>query len=167
LLTIALETGLLISELTKLTRKHVKRLEAGVHISVANKGHQQRLIPLTEQAAGVLDSWLQEPVRRNAQTLFPNARGGCLTDDGVRHILNLQIGAAAESCTSLEEKRITPFILRHTRAMQLLRAGMDRNKIAYWLGFNSVNSLDIYFSADLALKKKAVKEGKRPPNIQP
>jgi integrase/recombinase XerD len=160
LLTIALETGLLISELTKLTRKNVKGLDAGVHICIASKG-QQRFIPLTAQAAGVLDSWLQEPIRRNAHTLFPNARGGCLTDDGVRHILNVQIGTACESCPSLEEKRITPFILRHTRAMQLLHSGMDREKIAYWLGFTSVDSLQIYFSADLALKKKAIKEGQK------
>jgi site-specific recombinase XerD len=160
-LTIALETGLLVSELAKLTRKNVKRLEAGVHICVASKGRQQRFIPLTEQAAGVLDSWLQEPLRRTAQTLFPNARGGCLTDDGIRHILNMQIGAACESCPSLEEKRFTPFILRHTRAMQLLQSGMNREKIACWLGFNSVDSLQIYCNAHLALKKKAIKEGKK------
>jgi site-specific recombinase XerD len=160
-LTIALETGLLVSELSKLTRKNVKRLEAGVHICIASKGRQQRFIPLTEQAASVLDSWLQEPIRRNAQTLFPNARGGCLTDDGVRHILSVLIGTACESCPSLEEKRFTSFILRHTRAMQLLQSGMDKEKIAYWLGFTSADSLHVYFNADLALKKKAIKEGKK------
>jgi site-specific recombinase XerD len=147
--------------MTKLTRRNVKGLEAGVHICVASKGRAQRLIPLTEQAAGVLDSWIQEPIRRNAQTLFPNARGGCLTEHGVRHIFSEHIGTACESCPSLEEKHFTPFILRHTRAMQLLQSGMDREKIACWLGFNSVDSLHIYISANVALKKKAIKEGKQ------
>lgn len=158
-MTIALETGLMISEMVKLTRKNVKELETGVHITLTTKGRQTRLIPLTEQAVAVLDAWLQEPVRRNAQTLFPNARGGCLTDDGVRHILNVQIGTASESCSSLEEKRFTPFILRHTRAMQLVQSGMPKEKIAYWLGLN-VESLHIYFNLDLALRKRAIKEKK-------
>jgi len=41
--------------------------------------------------------------------------------------------------------------------MQLLQSSMNREKIACWLGFNSVDSLQIYCNANLALKKKLIK----------
>ena len=38
--------------------------------------------------------------------------------------------------------------------MELLHAGIDRSVIALWLGHESVETTQIYFSADLALKEK-------------
>jgi site-specific recombinase XerD len=101
---------------------------------------------------------MHEPVRSKAKTLFPNARGGRLTADGVRYFLNNHIGAACEACPSLQNKQITPFVLRHTTAIQLLQTGMDREKIALWLGLESVGSMQTYINANLAFKKKLSKD---------
>ena len=49
------------------------------------------------------------------------------------------------------------FILRHTAAMQLLQSGMDREKIALWLGLESVASTQPYLTANIAHKKKLIK----------
>lgn len=45
-------------------------------------------------------------------------------------------------------------VLRHTLAMTLLQAGIDRSVIALWLGHESVETTQIYLDADLALKEK-------------
>jgi hypothetical protein len=51
---------------------------------------------------------------------------------------------------SLKRKRVTPHVLRHTAAMQLLRDGIDRSVIALWLEHESVETPRIYPHADAA-----------------
>jgi integrase/recombinase XerD len=55
---------------------------------------------------------------------------------------------------SLVKKRVTPHVLRHTAAMELLQAGVDRSMIALWLGHESVETTQIYLNANLALKEE-------------
>jgi integrase/recombinase XerD len=47
-------------------------------------------------------------------------------------------------------------VLRHSAAMELLQAGVDRSVIALWLGHESIETTQIYLDADLALKEKAL-----------
>ena len=57
-------------------------------------------------------------------------------------------------CSSLANKRVTPHLLRHTAAMELLQAGIDRSMIALWLGHESVETTQIYLDANLPLKEE-------------
>ncbi len=57
---------------------------------------------------------------------------------------------------SLQTKRITPHVLRHTAAMRLLQAGVDTSVIALWLGHEQVGTTQIYLHADLTLKERAL-----------
>lgn len=107
-LVVAAKTGLLVSELTKLRRQDVE-LGTNAGIYIVGKGRKQRKIPLTKETQDVLKEWLQEPTRSKIDTLFPNARGGHLTDDATRYILSKHIGAACEVCASLQDKRV-PFV---------------------------------------------------------
>lgn len=45
---------------------------------------------------------------------------------------------------------------RHTTAVQLLEAGVDRAVIALWLGHEQVETTQIYLDADLAMKERAL-----------
>ena len=51
---------------------------------------------------------------------------------------------------------MTPHVLRHTAAMQLLQHGIDRSVIALWLGHESVETTQMYLHADLRLKEEAL-----------
>src|ERR1035441_5203736 len=88
--------------------------------------------------AAVLKAWLQEPTRHNAQALFPSASGGRLSPDSVSDLLAKHVAHAGHTCPSLRQKHITPHVLRHTLAMELLQEGVDRAVIALWLGHESV-----------------------------
>ena len=57
---------------------------------------------------------------------------------------------------SLRKKRVTPYVLRHTAAMELLQNGVDRSIIALWLGHESVETTYIHLHADLSLKEEAM-----------
>jgi site-specific recombinase XerD len=153
LLLLTVQTGARLSEITGLKRQDVS-LGTGAHIQVLGKGRKQRCTPLTKQTVAVVKSWLQEPVRGDSDTLFPNARGGRLSADGMQYILAKHMAIACQTCPSLKRKRVTPHVLRHTTAMELLQAGVDTTVIALWLGHESVETTQIYLNANLALKEK-------------
>ena len=63
---------------------------------------------------------------------------------------------AGDNCPSLKSKRVTPHVLRHTTAIQLLQAGVDRSVIALWLGHEQIETTQMYLNADLAMKEQAL-----------
>lgn len=155
LLLLALESGLRVSELTGLRRGDVS-LGPGASVSCTGKGRKKRVTPLTAATAAVLASWLAESGGSPSEPLFPGPRGRPLSRDAVRRIVDRHVGAAAHNCPSLVSKRVTPHVLRHSTAMQLLEAGVDTAVIALWLGHESIRTTDIYRHADLALKERAL-----------
>lgn len=56
----------------------------------------------------------------------------------------------------LKGKQVTVHVLRHTMALELLHAGVDRAVIALWLGHESVETTQIYLEATLAMKERAL-----------
>jgi len=153
LLLLAVQAGLRLSELTGLQHRDVI-LGSGAHVRVIGKGRKERCTPLTKQTARVIQTWMQEPTKSDSQILFPSARGGRLSADGVQYILNNHTKAAIKKCLSLKEKRVTPHLLRHTCAVELLQSGIDIAMIALWLGHESIETTRIYLNANLALKEE-------------
>ena len=150
---LAVQTGLRLSEMTSLERQDVT-LGTGAHVRVVGKGRKERCTPFSKPAGAVLKAWLQEPLKSDEQPLFPNARGGRLSAHGVHYILSKHTATACKSCPSLKKKRVTPHVLRHTMAMDLLQEGVDRAVIALWLGHESVETTQIYLDANLELKEE-------------
>jgi site-specific recombinase XerD len=153
MMLLTVQTGARLSEITGLKRQDVI-LGGGAHIHVVGKGRKERCTPLTKQSGAALKSWLLEPTRGNSEILFPNARGGHLSADGMQYILAKHTAIACQACPSLKRKHVTPHVLRHTTAMELLQAGVDTTVIALWLGHESVETTQIYLNANLALKEK-------------
>jgi site-specific recombinase XerD len=154
-LLVAVQTGLRVSEMTGLTRQDVI-LGAGAHVRVLGKGRKERCTPLARSTRAVLQAWLREPRRGTEDILFPSAKGSRLTIHGVQYMLNKHRQAASRTCASLAQKRVTVHRLRHTAAMDLLQAGVDRAVIALWLGHESVETTQIYLEATLAMKEQAL-----------
>lgn len=155
LLLLAVQTGLRLSELTGLRREDVS-LDTGAHVHVLGKGRKERCTPLAKQTQAVLRSWIRIDLSPEATVMFPNARGGRLSADGVQYLLAKHIATATKACPSLARKRVTPHVLRHTTAMELLCAGVDRSVIAMWLGHESLETTQIYLDADLTLKEQVL-----------
>lgn len=155
LLVLAIQTGLRLSELTSLDRAAVI-LGTGAHVRCLGKGRKERCTPLTASTVAVLRAWLKEPLRASGEVLFPNRDGGRLSSDSVQHLVRKYVAAAAEHCPSIKAKRVSPHVLRHSAAMELLAAGVDSSVIALWLGHESVNTTQIYLHAHLALKEAAL-----------
>jgi len=157
LLLLAMQTGLRLSELIGLRQGNIY-LGRGAHVRCEGKGRKQRCTPLTRTTVQALRAWIREQGKDETRILFPSARGGLLSHDSVQYLVTKYATTAAKSCPTLSKKRVTPHVLRHTTAMELLQAGVDRSVIALWLGHESLETTQIYLDANLALKEDALKK---------
>lgn len=114
----------------------------------------------------MLRVWLKELGGGLDTPLFPGPHGAPLGRDAVRRLVARHAATAQTRCPFLRGKHVTPHVLRHTAAMQLLGAGVDSAVIALWLGHESIQSTQIYVHADLALKERALART-TPPNTTP
>lgn len=153
LLLMAIQTGLRVSELVGL-HCHEVTLEPAAYIRCLGKGRKTRCTPLTRSVASVLNTWMKEQRGQSSDSLFPNRNGGKLSADGVQFILAKHIAVARQQCSSLKEKKVSPHVLRHTAAMNLLQAGADTSTIALWLGHENPETVHMYVEADLSMKQK-------------
>ena len=155
LLVLAIQTGLRVSELTALHVADVT-LGTGANVHVTGKGRKQRMTPLTTNTQAVLRAWLRERAGRPDDPLFCTSTGAPLTRDAIARRITKHAATASGRCRSLQTKQITPHVLRHTSAMQLLHADVDSTVIALWLGHEDVRSTQVYIHADMTIKERAL-----------
>lgn len=166
LLMLALETGLRVSELTGLTCASAE-LGTGAHVRCHGKGRKERITPLRRETRRMLGAWLDERNGAPGDPLFPAPKGGRLSRDAIRRLVERHVATAATACPSLAAKDISPHVLRHSCAMNLLRNGVDTATIALWLGHEDVRTTyGVYLHADLSLKEKALART-APPKTRP
>lgn len=155
LLIVAVRTGLRVSELIGLRRQDVVS-GTGAHVQCTGKGGKRRATPLREEAALVLNGWLRERNGLPGDPVFPSSRGGPLGRDAIERLVAKHVETARQSCPSPSRKNVTPHVLRHTAAMELLQHGVDRSVIALRLGHETVETTQMYLHADLRLKEQAL-----------
>jgi site-specific recombinase XerD len=155
LLLLALQTGLRLSEIITLRCQDIA-LDTGAHVRCTGKGRKSRCVPLRKEVVVALRAWLCQRSAQPLDPVFPNARGRPLSRDGVQYLLAKHVMCARQQCPSLKNKRVSPHVLRHSTAMDLLQSGVDRSVIALWLGHERMDTTQIYLHASLELKEKAL-----------
>lgn len=160
-LTIALQTGLRASELINLQCCDVI-LETGAHVRCEGKGRKLRATPLRRETVMVMKNWIKERRGTEHSPLFPTMRGDKMSRDAFEHLVKRHIKTASKYCSSLIGKRVSPHVLRHSTAMDLLHHGIDQAVIALWLGHESIETTQIYIHADMSLKEKALAKMSNP-----
>lgn len=162
LLTVAIQTGLRVSELVEL-RRSALTLGPGGHLQCVGKGRKHRAVPLTAHTQKHLRAWLDE---HPSDFVFPRTDGHALTRDAVRRIIDRHLATATTACPELAGKNVTPHVLRHTCAMQLLRADVNIAVIALILGHADIETTRVYLHADHDIKQRAL-DRLTPPGVQP
>lgn len=165
LLLLAVQTGLRVSELIHLRCGDIV-LGTGAHLQCEGKGRKQRCTPLSRETVGLITAWLRERNGQSTDPMFATARGHALSRDAVERLVARHVKTAQERCPSLRRKRVSPHVLRHTAAMELLGHGVDRAVIALWLGHESVETTQMYLHADMRLKEQALAR-MTPPGVKP
>ncbi|MCS7200666.1 MAG: tyrosine-type recombinase/integrase [Patescibacteria group bacterium] len=134
LLETLFSTGLRVSELCHLNRDI--NLEKG-EIKVRGKGNRIRVVFLSQTAKKCLENYLKAR-KDNDPALFINLRGKRITSRGVQKIIKhyaKKVGLI---------KKVTPHLLRHQFATDLLMAGADLRAIQLLLGHKNIQTTQIY-----------------------
>lgn len=166
ILTILLQTGLRASELINLRYGDIT-LETGAHVRCEGKGRKHRATPLRPETVVIMKRWMKEHRGAEHDPLFPTMHGGKMSRDALEHLVKRHAKTACKLCPSLLGKRISPHVLRHSTAMDLLHHGVDQAVIALWLGHESVETTQIYIHADMTLKERALAKMSTPAQDAP
>lgn len=153
--TLAVQTGLRISELAMLTCGDIT-LGVGANVHTVGKGRKERRTPLVASTQAALRAWHAERRGLAADPLFPTTTGSRMSRDAIERRLAGNLAVASAACPSLKTKHITMHTLRHTAAMRLLLAGNDVTVIALWLGHEQLATTNIYLHADMSHKQGAI-----------
>ncbi|MGM9875172.1 MAG: site-specific tyrosine recombinase/integron integrase [Bacilli bacterium] len=129
-------TGVRVSELINIKINDIDFNNR--RIIVLGKGNKERIVYYGEYAEEVLKEYMKTHERKNHNYLFVNSRGGKLTDRGVRYIIdNIMSKLSVKT-------HVTPHVLRHTFATDMLNNGCDIKVVQELLGHSSLKATEIY-----------------------
>jgi site-specific recombinase XerD len=136
------------------------RLRHPWQVSLHGKGSRERILPLASDTVTALNQWCEERaiLLKPNMPVFTNARGQRLTRYGVTHIVRRAVSNAIKQCPALAKQPVSPHILRHTLAMNLLQSGVDPSIIRSWLGHVTLNTTHQYMEADVEMKRRALEK---------
>lgn len=109
-------------------------------LRVQGKGSRERIIPIVSTPLRkAIQAWLDIRERHHPNTdhLFVNRSGRRLSEASIRRIVRQTAQASGVG-------RVTPHMLRHTLATQLLEQGVDLRHIQRLLGHSSITTTTIY-----------------------
>lgn len=129
-------TGVRISELINIKLTDIDFNER--KIVVMGKGSKERVVYYGEHASLALKEYLNVFNRKDNKYLFLNARGEKLTTSGVRYIINNIMKRLSI------KTHVTPHVLRHTFATDMLNNGCDIIIVQELLGHSSLSSTEVY-----------------------
>ena len=130
--------GLRVGELVGLDVRDYDRYQS--ELRVRGKGGKQRVAPLPGEAHAALEAYLKLRERPGlmGEPMFINARGGRLSDRGVRQILRRRLTEAGVT------SHASPHTLRHSFATHLLDADVDLRSIQELLGHARLSTTQRY-----------------------
>jgi integrase/recombinase XerD len=135
--------GLRVSELVTLALGGVDR-KAGA-VRVRGKGGRERVVPLGEPALAALETWLAEGRprlagrARRSDAVFLSNRGAPMT----RQNWFSRLRALARRA-GIDPERVSPHVLRHSFATDLLEGGADLRAVQAMLGHADLATTQIY-----------------------
>jgi integrase/recombinase XerD len=153
------DTGARVQEIADLKVIDI-RLKTPSTIRLTGKGKKTRIIPLMPQTMNIIKKYMDDcgllDQKHEEMPLFFNKKGEKLTRAGLTYILNKYAKKAATESKNSVLNKMSPHVLRHSKAMHLLQSGVNLIYIRDFLGHSSVTTTEIYAKSDPEMKRKAI-----------
>lgn len=129
-------TGLRVSELVNIKLNDIDFNNR--RIIVCGKGNKERIVYYGQYAENALNEYIETHQKNKENYLFMNSRGEKLTDRGVRYIIdNIMKRLSVKT-------HVTPHVLRHTFATDMLNNGCDIKVVQELLGHSTLKTTEVY-----------------------
>ena len=131
-------------------------------VTLHGKGSKTRRVPVMDPTAQLLQDYLSRRashpgVGKDADPLFNGPQHSRLTRWGVTKILTRHVQSLRRRDPGYAAGvNVTPHVIRRTRAMHLLQAGVNLIYIRDLLGHADVSTTEIYARANAEAKRKAI-----------
>lgn len=160
MMAILYDTGARVQELVDLKISDVRLIKPAI-ITLTGKGNKRRSVPIMEKTRDLLEHYMTENrlLENGSQShpLFYNSNRRPFTRPGITYILEKYLKRAKEFHSKLLfPEKLNPHIIRHTKAMHLLEAGVNLIYIRDLLGHVNVTTTEIYLRANTETKRKAL-----------
>ncbi len=129
-------TGVRVSELVNIKINDIDFNNR--KIVVCGKGNKERIVYYGEYAEEILKEYLLTHKKNLNNYLFINSKGNKITDRGIRYIISNIVNKLSI------KTHITPHVLRHTFATDMLNNGCDIKVVQELLGHSSLKATQIY-----------------------
>ena len=129
-------TGVRVSELVNIKYSDIDFNNK--KIRVLGKGNKERIVYYGEYAEEVLKSYMNSHIKNENGYVFTNSKGGQLSDRGVRYIIDNIMNKLSVKV------HVTPHVLRHTFATDMLNNGCDIKVVQELLGHSSLQTTEVY-----------------------
>jgi site-specific recombinase XerD len=162
LLSLLYDSGARVQEIADLKVGSV-RLVAPAQVTLIGKGNKARIVPLMKHTAELLKGYMTENnldyPQKLQYPLFMNQRHEKLTRAGIAYVLRKYVVLAEKkSATFPKPIFVTPHVLRHSKAMHLLEAGVNIVYIRDILGHVDVSTTEVYARANMKMKQAALEK---------
>jgi site-specific recombinase XerD len=160
LMSLLYDSGARVQELIDLM---VKDFVPGSNpiLIITGKGDKVRRVPIMQNTALLVEKYISESrldvLYKASYELFRNKQGNKLTKEGIAYIINKYAVMAHEYSNEVPEK-VRCHMLRHSKAVHLLQAGVNIVYIRDFLGHSELKTTEIYARADVEHKRKALKD---------
>jgi len=172
LLSFMFATGCRVQEVIDVTAADAM-YNANTVAKVTGKGNKSRFIPLDTDFCKLLTQYMDEfglsNPSRSMEPLFSSHAGRKYTRQGVTHVLSKYAAIVREKHPDLIPEKLSPHSIRHSRAVFLLRSGVELIYIRDILGHVSVQTTEVYARIDGEMKRKALEKaaGNSSSNLMP
>lgn len=160
ILSLLYDTGARVQELVDLSVRDI-RFDHPAKVHLTGKGRKSRIVPIVPATAELLKNYLNEQglfaSGKLDYPLFFNQQRHRLTRAGVTYILKKYADQAANISPQIPVN-LTPHILRHSKAMHLLEAGVNLIYIRDLLGHVDVSTTEVYARASTEMKREALEK---------
>lgn len=160
MLCLLYDTGARVSELTGIRVMDI-RLDAPSRITLRGKGSKRRTVPLMKDTSDCIASYMEEAGLMDdvngSEFLFRSHDHKQFTRAGIAYILRKYVESARQQGGTFPD-RVTPHVLRHSKAMHLLQAGVNIVYIKDILGHADITTTQVYVRADLKMKAEALEK---------
>lgn len=128
-------------------------------VILTGKGDKIRRVPIMKNTAILVDRYISENklnmLHKSDYPLFANRQHNKLTKEGVAYILNKYVSMAHQKSNKFPDK-VNCHMLRHSKAVHLLQAGVNLIYIRDFLGHSDIKTTEIYARTDSEMKRKAL-----------